>query len=370
MPALVPGRRHTTAVLPAVALLLAGMFALVIAGGMANGFAALRTASVPPGRIIIAYFFPPWHFVPVFRSGAKSQAIAAMLVRAAAAHASQGAGKTVKMDAAAVIDHLQQWMRNYAQGQDKKGFVVGVSGGVDSAVASAVAARTGLTVICMELPIHQAKDEEERATEHVRKLVRAYDNVERIYLDLTQHFDAFEKVMGEAGDDQHAKDLAYVNTKSRLRLAALYYQATARNLLVVGTGNRVEQRGVGFFAKYGDGGMDLAPFTKLLKSEMYELARELKVGNRITDAPPTDGLWPDGRTDLDQMGATYPELEWAMDLREGGADMDNMELDERQREVLEIYDKRHGDTRHKQLDPPEGPVPRSIRWGKRGKTTT
>ncbi len=276
----------------------------------------------------------------------------------------------MKMDAARVIDHLQQWMRNYAQEQDKKGFVVGVSGGVDSAVASALAARTGLTLICMELPIHQARDEEERATEHVKKLVAQHSNVERIYIDLTAHFDAFEKMMGDTCDDQHAKGLAYVNTKSRLRLAALYYHATARNLLVVGTGNRVQQRGVGFFAKYGDGGMDLAPLTKLLKSEMYELARELKVGDRIINAPPTDGLWPDGRTDLDQMGATYPELEWAMDLREGGADTDAMELDERQREVLEIYDKRHSDTRHKQLDPPEGPVPRSIRWGKRGKTTT
>jgi len=265
------------------------------------------------------------------------------------------------MDPHGIITHLQSWMRNYALKEEKGGFVVGVSGGVDSAVCSTIAARTKLPVLCLDMPIHQDPAEAERAHDHCIRLTRDHPLVEHLVLDLTGHYDQFIARMGprKGADEQLA--LAAVNTKSRLRLAALYYHATARNFLVLGTGNRVEQRGVGFFAKYGDGGMDLAPLTDLLKSEMYRLAEALEIDPRIIQAQPTDGLWPDRRTDLEQIGATYPELEWAMDLREGGADTGSMELDPRQQEVLRIYDTRHADNRHKRLDPPEGPIPRSLR---------
>ena len=250
-------------------------------------------------------------------------------------------------------------MRNYALEQNKDGFVVGVSGGLDSAVASSLAARTGLTVLCMQLPIHQAKDEDARARAHCTALCARYAHVRSVYTDLSSLFDTFAAAMGggTSGDDV---ELARVNTKSRLRLAALYYHATAGNLLVIGTGNRVEQRGVGFFAKYGDGPMDMAPLTKLTKSQVHQLGEQLGVERAILKAPPTDGLWPDGRTDLDQIGATYPELEWAMDLREGQVDTEVLLLTERQKTVLEIYDRRHADNRHKRIDPPEGPIPASL----------
>ena len=265
-----------------------------------------------------------------------------------------------------MIQHLCRWMRNYAKEEGKDGFVVGISGGVDSAVASAIAARTGLPVICLELPLHQSIKESERAHDHCLALAKRYPLVEHYLMDLTELHDAYIAKMDPERMEHHGAkkeklELADVNTKIRLRLVAQYYCATARNLLVVGTGNRVEKRGVGFFAKYGDGGMDLAPLGKLYKSEVYALAMALKIDQRIIDAAPTDGLWADGRTTLDQMGATYLELEWAMDLREGGADTDVMKLDQRQRAVLEIYDQRHKDIRHIQRsNTPEGPIPRSL----------
>lgn len=265
------------------------------------------------------------------------------------------------MDAEAIIEHLRRWMRNYASGQGKDGFVVGISGGVDSAVCSALAAGCGMPLLCLDLPIHQHPEEAERARDHCIALCRKHPSTVHFSLDMSGLHDAFIASMVATPGKQHDLDLAEVNTKSRARLAALYFHATARNLLVLGTGNRVEQRGVGFFAKYGDGGMDLAPLTKLRKSEIYRLAEELQIDQRIIQAAPTDGLWPDRRTYLEQIGATYLELEWAMDLREGGADTAAMPLDTRQREVLRIYDQRHADNRHKQERPPEGPVPGSWR---------
>jgi NAD+ synthase len=261
------------------------------------------------------------------------------------------------MNARAVSEHLVNWLRRYASDHEKRGFVVGVSGGVDSAVASALCARTGMPLLCLEMPIHQAPGEVERARDHVLGLCKAHPRTERHHVDLTMHFEDFVTLCG-AGTTEN-DDLAKVNTRSRLRLAMLYYYATVREALVVGTGNKVEQEGVGFFAKYGDGKMDLSPMGGLTKSEVYLLARYLNLDQRIIDAAPTDGLWPDHRTDMEQMGATYPELEWAMDLREGGVLPADLHMTERQQEVLGIYDRRHGSNLHKVDETPVAPIPRS-----------
>jgi NAD+ synthase len=243
-----------------------------------------------------------------------------------------------------LIAHITSWMRRYCEEQQMKGFVVGVSGGVDSAV-----------------PIHQHADELERATAHMAWLKKRYANVRTKEMQLDPLFDAMEREFRtHAGKGEN--DLAMVNTKSRLRLSAMYYCATVNGYLVVGTGNKVEQYGVGFFAKYGDGGMDLAPLGALLKTEVLALAYAMEIDQRIIDAPPTDGLWPDGRTDEEQIGASYPELEWAMDLREREVDTEAMKLTRRQRKVLRIYDQRHGDNQHKTFAPPVCPIPQGVDW--------
>ncbi len=264
-------------------------------------------------------------------------------------------------DPLSIADHITAWMQGYCVSQERKGFVVGISGGVDSAVASTLAARTGLPVLALSLPIHQAASELQRAHGHLAWLRQRHPHVQVHELVLDAHFDQLAthfNSIGRPGDPA----LALVNTKSRLRLGTLYYFATLEERLVIGTGNKVEQRGVGFFAKYGDGGMDLSPLADLLKTDVYALAHALGIDQAILDAPPTDGLWPDGRTDLDQIGATYPELEWAMDLREHGVDTRSMDLSPWQREVLRIYDQRHSDNRHKIGEPPKCPVPRGTSW--------
>ena len=260
-----------------------------------------------------------------------------------------------------IIDHLVHWLDLVCEEKGQKGFVVGVSGGVDSAVASALCARTDKATYCVELPIRQALDQVARAERHTRALERDFRRVRRISKDLTGVFEELSATLREGVPEGGPDELALVNTRSRLRLGALYYYAATYSCLVVGTGNKVEQQGVGFFAKYGDGGMDLSPLGDLSKTEVYALAKALRVDPAIIDAAPTDGLWDDGRTDLDQIGATYPELEWAMDLREGGADTKGMKLSKRQRRVLKIYDERHADNRHKIAEPPVAPIPFSWR---------
>lgn len=264
-------------------------------------------------------------------------------------------------DPLVIADHITAWMREYCVSQERSGFVVGISGGVDSAVASTLAARTGLPLLALSLPIHQAVAEVQRAHAHLAWLRQRHPQVQAQELVLDDHFDQLTSHFASFG---HTGDpaLALVNTKSRLRLATLYYFATLEERLVIGTGNKVEQRGVGFFAKYGDGGMDLSPLADLLKTEVYALGHALGIEQSILDAPPTDGLWPDGRTDLDQIGATYPELEWAMDLREHGMDTSVMDLSPRQREVLRIYDRRHADSRHKIGEAPKCSLPRGCAW--------
>ena len=248
-----------------------------------------------------------------------------------------------------VIDHITGWLKEYCERNRQKGFVVGVSGGIDSAVTSALCARTGLHTLCVELPIHQAASQVSRALEHVARLQAAHANVILERIDLTPAFDTLERALPDSANEA-AHQLALANTRARLRMTTLYYLAGIHGYLVAGTGNKVEDFGVGFFTKYGDGGVDLSPIADLTKTEVYAVAKELGIVQSIMQAAPTDGLFGDSRTDEDQIGASYPELEWAMDLRDRKVDVSVLDLTERQREVLAIFDRRHAANLHK-MDP-------------------
>jgi NAD+ synthase len=216
------------------------------------------------------------------------------------------------MNAPAVTQHIVDWLRTYAQQARARGFAVGVSGGIDSAVTAGLCAATGLDVHLLEMPIHQAPDQVSRAQDWMQLLTERHAAVSARRVDLTAVFDAHVGAL--ALPDSAQRNLALANTRARLRMATLYAEAQNHGLLVAGTGNKIEDFGVGFFTKYGDGGVDLSPIADLYKSQVYEVARHLGVPQSILDAPPTDGLWTDGRTDEDQLGATYGELETAMEF--------------------------------------------------------
>lgn len=259
-----------------------------------------------------------------------------------------------------VIAHIVEWLRAYCEENRQKGFVVGVSGGIDSAVTSALCARTGFPVLCVEMPIHQAQSHVDRALEHVERLQREFEAVSLERVDLTPTFDTMKAGLPMIGEESVVA-LALANTRARLRMSTLYYLAGLHGYLVAGTGNKVEDFGVGFFTKYGDGGVDLSPIADLTKTEVYALARAMNVVESIQQAKPTDGLFGDDRSDEDQIGATYPELEWAMALRDAGQDPDALELSERQRHVLAIFDKRRAANRHKVVPIPVCVIPEALR---------
>lgn len=248
------------------------------------------------------------------------------------------------MQTQAVIEHITQWLKSYAEGARAKGFVVGVSGGIDSAVVSALAARTGLNTLLLEMPIRQKADQIDRAQLHIENLQQRFANVSGLRVDLTPTFEQFAATVDVNEADFPAKQLALANARSRLRMVTLYYYGQINGLLVTGTGNKVEDFGVGFFTKYGDGGVDISPIADLLKSQVYELAKELAVIQSIQEAVPTDGLWDGERTDEQQMGASYPELEWAMGVADSHTPAD---FEGRQREVLEIYLRLNRAMQHK-----------------------
>ena len=259
------------------------------------------------------------------------------------------------MQAQAIIKHISQWMQNYAKTAKSKGFVVGVSGGIDSAVTSTLAAETGLPVLCVEMPIHQVVDQVNRAQEHIAWLKKNYPNVSSVDVELTKIFDRFIDVV-PAMEDNENRLRSLVNTRARLRMTTLYYFAQLHNYLVTGTGNKVEDFGIGFYTKYGDGGVDLSPIADLMKTEVFTLGKALGVCQSILDAPPTDGLWNDDRTDEDQIGATYPELEWAMTF-EG----EDNSLSDRQKEVLTIYRSFHRANQHKMIPIPVCGIPKELK---------
>jgi NAD+ synthase len=242
-----------------------------------------------------------------------------------------------------IIDHIVQWLDTYLDKSGLSGFAIGVSGGIDSAVTSTLCAKTGKPVLALNMPIHQAKDQVSRSLNHMAWLEKNFDTVNGIDLSLTPIFDQMKECF-----PGHIQDgLTMANTRSRLRMLTLYAFASNRKLLVVGTGNKVEDFGVGFYTKYGDGGVDLSPIADLMKTQVYALGKAMGISDDILTAPPTDGLWEDDRTDESQIGATYEELEWAMQYLES-SQMES--LNDRQQQIISIYKGFHSANKHK-MDP-------------------
>ena len=211
---------------------------------------------------------------------------------------------------------IDRWLKDYYYFHAIKSFVVGVSGGIDSAVVSTLCAETGLPTYVLTMPLHSKQENTKLSDAHAKALADKYSNVTVVNVDLTRTYDSF---MVWVDDTFTGNELANANTKSRLRMVTLYQVAGSVGGIVVGTGNKVEDYGIGFYTKYGDGGVDIAPIADLYKTEVRELGGYLGVDYRIIDAKPTDGLWDDGRSDEDQIGATYSELEEAMENGTGKA---------------------------------------------------
>jgi NAD+ synthase len=204
-------------------------------------------------------------------------------------------------------DQITAWIKNYADQAGMKSLVVGISGGIDSAVVSALCARTGLHTVAVTMPIRQRPDLHDLSLAQGAWLCNQFDNVRHDIIDLTSTFDEFERRLST-----YNNLLGFANSRSRLRMVTLYQIAQSVGGLVVGTGNKVEDFGVGFYTKYGDGGVDISPIADCYKTEVWQMGRELGVLDNIINAAPTDGLWDDGRTDEDQLGLTYADLEVAM----------------------------------------------------------
>ncbi|MBT8297181.1 MAG: NAD(+) synthase [Maribacter sp.] len=257
-----------------------------------------------------------------------------------------------------VIDHIVSWLKDYADNAGIKGFVIGVSGGIDSAVTSTLCAKTGLDLLCIEMPIHQSENQEIRAANHIEWLMNNFRNVKRQPVELTPVFDSLITAL-PAVDDEEERFMSLANTRARLRMTTLYYFAALKGYLVAGTGNKVEDFGVGFFTKYGDGGVDLSPIADLLKSEVYEIAKSLGINKEILEAAPTDGLWGDDRTDEDQIGASYPELEWAMAMNDRGKSVDD--FSGRNKQVFSIFKRLNTVNQHKMLPIPICEIPETLK---------
>jgi len=252
-----------------------------------------------------------------------------------------------------IAELIVNWLSDYCDDVKLSGFIIGISGGVDSALTSTLCAMTGKKTIVLSMPIRQTSAEYERAMEHIEDLTSRFHNVTSFDIDLTSTFTDFEKKMPFNVSDQH---LTMANARARLRMTTLYALGQANGCLVAGTGNKVEDFGIGFYTKYGDGGVDISPIADLTKTEVWAVAREVDVVNSIVEAKPTDGLWADGRTDEDQIGASYPELEWAMEFRG-----ETSELSDRQKEVLEIYNRLNRANRHKMEAIPVCTIPQELK---------
>lgn len=250
-----------------------------------------------------------------------------------------------------VIEYIVDWLEEYSTKAGMNGFVIGISGGIDSAVTSALCAMTGKKLICLNLPIHQAPNQFDRSNKHIAWLKENFEGVSSEVVDLTTTFDQVCKDYPVEIQDE----LTMANVRARLRMTTLYAFAGHHKYLVAGTGNKVEDFGVGFFTKYGDGGVDLSPIADLMKSQVFEIAKELGVIQEIQNAKPTDGLWGDDRSDEDQLGASYPELEWAMEF-EG----DETLLPKRQQEVITIFRKLNKANQHKMNPIPVCTIPKDL----------
>ena len=251
---------------------------------------------------------------------------------------------------------IVRWLGDYVVANNIKAFVIGVSGGIDSAVSSTLAAKTGLPTYAVGMPIHQKEEQETLSDAHLTWLKENFSNVTTLKYDLTGVFDTFKQTMNEYGESDHA----LANSRSRLRMVTLYQVATTVGGIVVGTGNKVEDYGVGFYTKYGDGGIDIAPIADLYKTEVWALGERLGVDARIVAASPTDGLWDDGRTDEDQIGVSYELLEWVMDSQMFDCEKDPTSLTmwkghvftEEQKKAVDQYQKFNTQNKHKMVSIP------------------
>ncbi len=261
----------------------------------------------------------------------------------------------MKMKTDQVIDHITGWLADYCASAGMNGFVVGVSGGIDSAVTSTLCAGTGKTVMAMNMPIYQSLEQASLASEHIRWLKRRFNNVTGVTVDLTPAFQSIEQILPPEIKD----GMTMANTRSRLRMLTLYAFAGHYRLLVAGTGNKVEDFGVGFFTKYGDGGVDLSPIADLMKSEVYAVGKSFGIIEGIINATPTDGLWADNRSDEAQIGATYDELEWAMAF-DTAPDHQKV-LTDRQKTVLSIYRRFQQANAHKISPIPVAVIPSELK---------
>ena len=207
------------------------------------------------------------------------------------------------------ITYISNWIKNYVEHTPSKAqsLIIGISGGIDSSVSSTLSAMTGLKTIVLSMPIKQKLTQHDLSLKHQEWLIKNFKNVEGHTINLDELFKNFESSLSKFNNE-----LGMANSRARLRMATLYQVAAANKGIVVGTGNKIEDFGVGFYTKYGDGGVDISPIADCNKSEVWEMGRELNILKEIIDAPPTDGLWDDGRTDEGQLGLTYKNLEEAM----------------------------------------------------------
>jgi len=205
---------------------------------------------------------------------------------------------------------IKNWIENYCKNESfqPKTLVVGISGGIDSSVVSTLCALTGRKTIALTMPIKQIKSQHDLSIEHGKWLTSKFKNVEHKVIELENVFNSFEKTLNGFNNEH-----GFANSRARLRMTTLYQVAAANSGIVVGTGNKVEDFGVGFYTKYGDGGVDISPIADCNKTQVWELGKHLGISNKIIEAEPTDGLWHDGRSDKDQLGMSYSELEKVME---------------------------------------------------------
>lgn len=252
-----------------------------------------------------------------------------------------------------IIDYITNWLSIYIKKSGLSGFIVGISGGIDSAVTSTLCALTGEHVRVLHMPILQTQ--EKKTYVHINWLKENFPNVVEMNLILTPLFEQIKATFPPEIQD----DLTMANSQSRLRMLTLYAFAGHYRLLVVGTGNKIEDFGIGFYTKYGDGGVDISPIADLMKSEVFILGEAMGINPDILNAEPNDGLWEDNRTDESQIGASYTELEWAMNFQK----KQNIiaKLTSREKEVLRLYNKLHRINQHKMTPIPICNIPRHLK---------
>jgi len=250
-----------------------------------------------------------------------------------------------KLNLNLIKNNIIDWIKSYCELNSIKSLVVGVSGGIDSALVSTLCSYTGIDTYTILLPIHQNEEHTKRGENHIKWLQSKFNNVNRIKIDLSNVFDTFKLNL----DNELHNDLSFANTKSRLRMTALYHIAQSKNGIVVGTGNKVEDFGVGFFTKYGDGGVDISPIADLYKSEVYEMSKLFGILEELINATPTDGLWEDNRDDETQIGVTYDELEWIMEYIENNSNYEEklFNFSDKEQLLFKKYSELNTKNKHK-----------------------